>query len=158
MEAIEEEPKKGLRDFLKIAFSSMSHLCSRLLAEGRPGYRPFSGVGWNQQSYWHTPRYMESNVWKKFDSAINGPQGLLKAKAESNEFFRNIKMASSFEQVLSGKADIYIYTGPSKCVMQRSGPAYFQGLSFRRYTTRSWQDPLPNRSFSPLALPRGISI
>ncbi len=52
---------------------------------------------------------MEQNVWNKFDSAINGHQGLLKAKAESNKFFKDIKIGSSFEQVISGKADVYIY-------------------------------------------------
>jgi len=118
VEAIEEEPKRDLRDFLKIGFSSMSHLCSRLLAEGRPGYRPFSGVGWNQQSYWFTPRYMESNVWNKFDGAINGHQGLLKAKAESNKLFKDINIASSFEQVISGKADVYIHTSSCLELMQ----------------------------------------
>jgi len=119
METIEEEPKKDLRDFLKIAFSSMSHLCSRLLAEGSPGYRPFSGVGWNQQSYWFTPRYMESNVWEKFDSAINGHQGLLNAKAESNKFFNTIKIGSSFGDVLSGKADVFIYNGSCLDLMKK---------------------------------------
>jgi len=108
MEAIEEEPKKDLRDFLRIGFSSMSHLCSRLLAEGSPGYRPFSGVGWNQQSYWFTPRYMESNVWEKFVSATKGHQGLIKAKAESNKYFKDIKIASSFDQVVSGNAFITV--------------------------------------------------
>ena len=119
MEAIEKEPKKDLRDFLKIAFSSMSHLCSRLLAEGSPGYRPFSGVGWNQQSYWFTPRYMESNVWEKFESAINGHQGLINAKIESNKFFNDIKIASSFDQVLSNKADVYIYNGSCLDLMKK---------------------------------------
>jgi DNA modification methylase len=119
MEAIEEEPKKALRDFLKMGFSSMSHLCSRLLAEGRQGYRPFSGVGWNQQSYWFTPRYMESNVWEKFKSAIKGHQGLLNAKAESNKYFKDIKIGSSFEQVISGKADVYIYNGSCLDLMKK---------------------------------------
>ena len=40
MEAIEDEEKKDIRDFLKIAFTSMSHLCARLLAEGRPAIAP----------------------------------------------------------------------------------------------------------------------
>jgi 16S rRNA G966 N2-methylase RsmD len=111
MTAIEEEAKKDVRDFLKIAFSSMLHLCSRLLAEGRPGYRPFSGVGWNQQSYWFTPRYMESNVWEKFDSAMNGHQGLINAKVESNKYFKSKKIASSLEQLFSQKADLYIHRG-----------------------------------------------
>ncbi|MBI4680439.1 MAG: hypothetical protein HY753_04325, partial [Nitrospirae bacterium] len=119
MDAIEEEPSKGLRDFLKIGFSSVSHLCSRLLAEGRPGYRPFSGVGWNQQSYWYTPRYMESNVWDKFESAIKGHQGLLKAKVESNKKFKDIKIGSSFEQVISGNADVFIYNGSCIDLMKK---------------------------------------
>jgi 16S rRNA G966 N2-methylase RsmD len=119
MEAIEEESKKDIRDFLKITFSSMGHLCSRLLAEGRPGYRPFSGVGWNQQSYWFTPRFMESNVWWKFDNAINGPQGLIKAKAESNKLFQKIEIASSLKQVLDGKADVFIYTGSCLDLMKK---------------------------------------
>ncbi|MEW6200515.1 MAG: DNA methyltransferase, partial [bacterium] len=119
MKTIEKEPDRNLRDLLKIGFSSMSHLCSRLLAEGRPGYRPFSGVGWNQQSYWYTPRFMESNVWNKFDSAINGPQGLMKAKAESNKFLKGIKISSSLERVLSGKADIYIHTGSCIDLMKK---------------------------------------
>ncbi len=122
MEAIEKEPKKSLRDFLKIGFSSMSHLCSRLLAEGRPGYRPFSGVGWNQQSYWYTPRYMESNVWEKFTGAINGHQGLMNAKVESNKFFNGVKIGSSFAQVISGKADVFIHTGSCLDLMKQMPP------------------------------------
>jgi 16S rRNA G966 N2-methylase RsmD len=119
MEVIEEESKNDIKDFLKITFSSMSHLCSRLLAEGRPGYRPFSGVGWNQQSYWFTPRFIESNVWWKFDNAINGPQGLIKAKAESNKLFQKIEIASSLKQVLDGKADVFIYTGSCLDLMKK---------------------------------------
>lgn len=111
MEAIEDEPNKILRDFLKIAFSSVVHLCSRLLAEGRPGYRPFSGVGWNQQSYWYVPRYIESNVWGKFESAILGHQGILKAKKESNQYFQDVKIARNYEQVLNNKANVFIYNG-----------------------------------------------
>ncbi|MBI4837578.1 MAG: DNA adenine methylase [Nitrospirae bacterium] len=127
MDAIEEEPSKGLRDFLKIGFSSVSHLCSRLLAEGRPGYRPFSGVGWNQQSYWYTPRYMESNVWDKFESAIKGHQGLLKAKVESNKKFKDIKIGSSFEQVISGNADVFIYNGSCIDLMKKMPVSYSMG-------------------------------
>ena len=36
IEAIEEEPDNNLRDFLKIAFSSMIHLCSRMVAISNP--------------------------------------------------------------------------------------------------------------------------
>lgn len=115
MEAIEEEPKNDLRDFLKIGFSSMSHLCTKMMPV-RPT-RPFSSV-WSQHSYWSANEFMELNVWNRFNSAISGEQGLLKAKTESNKFFKDIKIASSFEQVISGKADIYIYNGSCLDLMQ----------------------------------------
>lgn len=118
MEAIEDEPNKDLRDFLKIGFSSVVHLCSRLLAEGRPGYRPFSGVGWNQQSYWFTPRYIEANVWYKFESAIIGHQGLMKAKEESNKYYKDVRFASNYHEVIENKADVFIYTGSSLDLME----------------------------------------
>lgn len=122
MKAIEEEPKKDLKDFLKVAFSSMVHLCTKMLPaiSPTPGSHqtPFSST-WSQHSYWHAPSHMEQNVWNKFDSSINGHQGLLKAKAESNKFFKDIKIASSFEQVINGKADVYIYRGSCLDLMQK---------------------------------------
>ena len=108
MEAVEEEPKKTLQDFLKIGFSSMSHLCTKMMPV-RPT-RPFSSV-WNEHSYWSAETFMELNVWDRFESAITGRQGLIAAKAESNTYFKDIRIASSIEQVLSGKADVYIHTG-----------------------------------------------
>lgn len=118
MEVIEEEPSKDLRDFLKIGFTSMVHLCGRLLAAGRPGYRPFSGVGWNQQSYWYASEYLESNVWEKFENAIVGTQSLLKAKIETNKYYQDVKFGKSYEDVFKGKADIYICTGSSLELME----------------------------------------
>ena len=111
-EAIEEEPKKNLRDFLEMGFSSMVHLCSRMNPISEAGhFTPFSSA-WTQHSYWYpSGPYMEQNVWNKFDSAINGHQGLLKAKTESNKFFKDIQIGSSLDQVFSGKADIYIHNG-----------------------------------------------
>ncbi len=71
MEAIEEEPKKDLKDFLKIGFSSMVHLCSRMIAISNPiteasHHTPFSSTGWTQHSYW----YASSLIWSKM-SGIN---------------------------------------------------------------------------------------
>jgi len=116
MEAIEDEPKKNLRDFLKIAFSSMSHLCTRMMPV-RPT-RPFSSV-WNEHSYWSADMFMELNVWDRFESATIGRQGLLKAKEESNKVFKDIKIASSLGQVISGKADVYIHNGSCLDLMQK---------------------------------------
>ena len=112
-DAIEKEANPELRFMLKMAFTSMVHLCSRLAAAGRPGYRPFSGVGWNQQSYWYTPEYLESNVWLKFEGAINGHQGLIKAKRQSNDELKDIRLAKNLKQILSGDANILVVTGNS---------------------------------------------
>jgi DNA modification methylase len=120
MEAIEEEPKKDLRDYLKITFSSMAHLCSRMNPISEAGhFTPFSSA-WTQHSYWYpSGPYMEQNVWNKFESAINGHQGLLKAKVESNKYFKEVKIAASLDQVLSGKADVYIYNGSCLDLMDK---------------------------------------
>lgn len=122
MEAIEEEPKKDLKDFLKIAFSSMVHLCTKMVPAitTTPGSHqtPFSST-WTQHSYWYAPSFMEQNVWNKFDGAISGHQGLMKAKAESNKYFKDIKIASSFEQLISGKADVYIFNGSCLDLMRK---------------------------------------
>lgn len=123
MKAIEEEPKE-IKDFMKLAFTSIVHICSALLPEGRPGYRPFSGVGWNQQSYWFSPEFMESNVWIKFEGAIYGHQSLLKAKEESNKYYKNIKFASSYKEVIRGEADIFIYNGSCLDLMQEMYDEY----------------------------------
>ncbi len=120
MEAIEEEPKRDLRDFLKIGFSSMNHLYSRMNPISEAGhFTPYSSA-WVQHSYWYpSGPFMEQNVWRKFDRAINGHQGLIKAKAESNKVFKDVRIASSFNQVLSGEADVYIYNGSCLDLMQK---------------------------------------
>ena len=93
----------------------MIHLSSRMIAVSDPSatshHTSFSSTGWTQHSYWFAPRFMEQNVWNKFESAINGHQGLMKAKAESNIYFKGVKIASSVKQFFEGKANIYIYNG-----------------------------------------------
>lgn len=109
---IEKETDKDIRDFLKISFSSMVHLCSKMNPISEAGhFTPFSSA-WTQHSYWFpSGPYMEQNVWYKFESSINGHQGLLKAKSESNSLFSNIKFGKSIHDVIDKKADIFIYTG-----------------------------------------------
>ena len=110
MNTIEEEPNKDLRDFLKIAFTSIVHLCTKM-SPVRPT-RPFSSA-WTEHSYWFANEFMEQNVWEKFNSAINGPQGLIRAKEESNNYFADIRFGDNFKDVINNKADIFIYTGSS---------------------------------------------
>jgi putative DNA methylase len=115
-EAIEEEPTPLLRKFLLGAFTSMVHLCSRMMPVGNPQptnhYTYFSSPGWTQHSYWSAPVFMEQNVWDKFESAVVGHQGLLKAKEESNRLIPKVKITTTdWRKVLSGQAQVAIITG-----------------------------------------------
>ena len=60
-EAIEEESSPQLRKFLLGAFTSMIHLCTRMMPVGNPApsnhYTFFSSPGWTQHSYWSAARY-----------------------------------------------------------------------------------------------------
>jgi DNA modification methylase len=125
MEAIEEEKNKDLRDFLKIAFSSVVHLCTRMCPISEAGhFTPFSSA-WIQHSYWYpSGPHMEQNVWYKFKSAITGHQGLLKAKEESNKYYKDIRFASNYREIIEGKANIFIYTGSSLDLMEDMSKEY----------------------------------
>lgn len=124
MEAIEEETRRDARDLLKVTFTSMVHLCSRMIAISNPlptsHHTPFSSTGWTQQSYWYATNFMEQNVWQKFESAFSGHQGLLKAKEEANQFFEKITFGRHVEDVLAGRADVYIHCGDSLDFMRRT--------------------------------------
>jgi 16S rRNA G966 N2-methylase RsmD len=126
MNAIEREKDETLKDFLKIAFTSMVHLCSTMVPALSPAetnhQTAFSSV-WTQHSYWFASEFMEQNVWKKFESSIAGHQGLLKAKAESNKFFKRIKSTTRVSQVLDGKADICIINGNCNDVFEKQPSA-----------------------------------
>lgn len=111
MRAIEEEPDALLRDFLKVTFTSMVHLCTRMRPEDQPGRRPFSGAGWTQHSYWSAPRFIEVDVWQTFDRAFQGRQSILEAKEDSNPLFHETRIARSLGALLSGKGDAFIHTG-----------------------------------------------
>jgi 16S rRNA G966 N2-methylase RsmD len=115
MEGIEEEKNRTLRDFLKIAFTSMVHNATSMMPVGNPSpsnhYTFFSSPGWTQHSYWFVPIFMEQNVWKLFESAMTGHQGIIKAKEESNKYFEHIRFASTYREVIENNADIFIYTG-----------------------------------------------
>ncbi|MCL5990778.1 MAG: DNA adenine methylase [Bacteroidetes bacterium] len=108
MNSIEKENNKEIKDFLKISFTSMVHLGSRMTPV-RPT-RPFSSA-WTQHSYWYAKEFMEQNVWFKFESAFLEKQGLIKAKEESNKYFQNVRFGRKFQDVIDGNADIFIYTG-----------------------------------------------
>ena len=113
-EAIEQENSPQLKKFLLGAFTSMIHLCTRMMPVGTPApsnhYTFFSSPGWTQHSYWSAPHYMEQNVWDKFEGAVTGNQGIINAKNESNELLGDVKVTNDWQKVLDGEADIAIVT------------------------------------------------
>lgn len=123
MDSIEMEKDKPLRDFLKIAFTSMVHLCSTMNAVSDPlptsHHTSFSSTGWTQHSYWFAREFMEQNVWSKFESSVTGHQGLLKAKVESNQYFKDIKITRNLSSFLNDSSDICIITGSCLDVLDR---------------------------------------
>ena len=113
-EAIEQESSSQLRKFLLGAFTSMIHLCTRMMPVGNPApsnhYTFFSSPGWTQHSYWSAPRFMEQNVWDKFEGAVTGHQGIINAKNETNELLGDVKVTDDWRKVLGGEADIAVVT------------------------------------------------
>ena len=112
-EAIEQESSPQLRKFLVGAFTSMIHLCTRMcpaLSPGEGNHQTAFSSTWTQHSYWSAPRYLEANVWEKFESAVTGNQGIIKAKNESNEVLGGVKVTDDWHEVLEGGADIAVVT------------------------------------------------
>lgn len=114
-DAVEKESNPELRFMLRMAFTSMVHLCTCMMPV-RPS-RPFSGV-WNEHTYWSASLNMEQNVWREFESSVIGKQGVLACKAESNRVLRDVRFAKNLSQILSGAANILIVTGNSLAFMK----------------------------------------
>ena len=100
LDRIRKIEDRNLRQAFEFAFSSMTHLASKMTPV-RPS-RPFSSA-WVQQSYWFCPNNMESNVWILFERAINGKQGLIRAKKHIPEDLKFKKEARHVEQLLEKK-------------------------------------------------------
>jgi hypothetical protein len=103
------------------AFTSMIHLCTRMcpaLAPGAGNHQTAFSSTWTQHSYWAARRYLEQNVWLKFESAVTGHQGLLNAKAESDAVLPKVHLTDDWREVLSGKADVAVVTADSLVLME----------------------------------------
>ncbi|MFH0798666.1 MAG: DNA methyltransferase [Pseudomonadota bacterium] len=114
MDAIEDEVDPKVRFFLKMAFSSMVHLCSTMMPVRET--RDLSGC-WTLHSYWYANRFLEQNVWKKFESSVMGRQGLVKAKEESNRYFEHVRIAKTIHDIFRGKADVFIATDSAQGIL-----------------------------------------
>ncbi len=113
-EAISKIQDARVKDLMKFAFTSMSHLASRMCPVAEPGgkghWSKYSATSfWAQHRYWIPPKFMESNVWMLFDSAVNGRQGILKGKGFSNDAIIYYKEAKTFDD-LGKDANIFIKT------------------------------------------------
>jgi DNA modification methylase len=102
--SINETCSKTTIPFMKLVFSSMVHLCSKMCPV-RPT-RPFSSL-WSQHSFWVPPEYMESNVWEKFNSAYRGHQDFISGKIDAKNTMPNVTYAKSLNE-LGKKNKMYI--------------------------------------------------
>ncbi len=121
-EAIEQESSPQMRKFLLGAFTSMIHLCTRMcpaLEAGEGNHQTAYSSTWTQHSYWSTKRFLEQNVWEKFESSVTGHQGLIHAKNESNEALGDVKVTDDWRKVLDGEADIAVVTGDCVELMKK---------------------------------------
>ncbi len=97
-----DQDTRALKSLFLFSFSSIVHLCS-IMTPIRPS-RPYSSF-WATNSYWIPPKFMESNVWEKFESAIMGPQGLVAGKRDANKKLpKKIAFVSSFDELLQTEA------------------------------------------------------
>jgi 16S rRNA G966 N2-methylase RsmD len=112
-EAIEQESSPQMRKFLFGAFTSMIHLCTRMcpaLTPAQGNHQTAFSSTWTQHSYWSAQRYLEANVWEKFESAVTGHQGIINAKNESNQALGKVRVTDDWKKVLAGDADIALVT------------------------------------------------
>jgi adenine-specific DNA methylase len=98
---------KKLRGVFEFAFTSMVHLASKMCpvakAGGKGHWSALSATSfWAIQSFWTPPRYMESNVWMLFESAVFGKQGLLRGKADVVECVTSCKRAKNLADLIDG--------------------------------------------------------
>jgi 16S rRNA G966 N2-methylase RsmD len=115
IKTINAEPNALNRRYLRAAFSSMVHLCAKIVpaisSADTNHQTPFSST-WTQHSYWSAPKSMEQPVWRKFESAFEGSQGILKAKEESKVVFEKpVRFATSAKRFFEGEGDVLLVCG-----------------------------------------------
>jgi hypothetical protein len=96
MDRIQKINDYDLRESFKFAFSSITHLASKMTPVRSS--RPFSSA-WVQQSYWFAENNMESNVWGLFESTILDKQGLIKQKKDIPQTVRVAIEGTKTEQL-----------------------------------------------------------
>ncbi|MGZ4928756.1 MAG: DNA methyltransferase, partial [Halobacteriota archaeon] len=102
---IESIKSKELREVFEFAFTSMVHLASKMCPvanpEGKGHWSKLSATSfWSQHRFYLPDIHMESNVFMLFLSRINGVQGVLNAKEDTNNSVKKYEEAKSFEDFL----------------------------------------------------------
>ena len=111
---IEKIKEQKIKEFFRFAFTSMSHLASRMCPVAKPGgkghWSKFSATSfWSQHRYYLPIISMESNAWMLFDSSVNGAQGIIEGKTDSNNQIKCYKEAKKFEDLNNG-ANLFLKT------------------------------------------------
>ena len=111
---IEKIKDQKIREIFSFAFTSMSHLASRMCPVAKPGgkghWSKFSATSfWSQHRYYIPIISMESNVWMLFRSAVEAKQGIINGKTDSNNQIKYYKEAKKFEDLNDG-ANIFLKT------------------------------------------------
>lgn len=111
---IEKIKDQKTKEIFQFAFTSMSHLASRMCPVAKPGgkghWSKFSATSfWSQHRYYLPIISMESNVWMLFRSAVEAKQGIIEGKTDSNDQIKYYKEAKKFEDLNDG-ANIFLKT------------------------------------------------
>lgn len=112
--AISKIKDDKIKQVFSFAFTSMSHLASRMCPVAKPGgkghWSKFSATSfWSQHRYYLPIISMESNVWMLFESSVNGAQGIINGKTDSNNQIKYYKEAKKFDDLNDG-ANIFLKT------------------------------------------------
>lgn len=103
---IEKIKSTKFKELFKFAFTRIVHLASKMCPSAKPGgkghWSKFSATSfWAVHRYWIPPLNMESNVAMLFDNAINGVQGIINGKQDSNDQIKTYNEAVSFNDLKS---------------------------------------------------------
>jgi len=118
LDRIERIEDNDLRETYRFAFSSLTHLASKMTPV-RPS-RPFSSA-WVQQSYWYCKNNMESNVWELFRRSVKDKQGLISEKRDLPDVFIDAGEATRFDQMDKGAKQYYLLTQSALDALEEFG-------------------------------------
>jgi len=120
LHAIENISSERVRNVMKLAFSASLANSSRLkpLSKQNNG-RPTLQEGWIAVRFYTPPDWQEVNPLQAFKRSF---KRVYAGKKESNEKLRNIEIASNFEELQEGKANVILLHGSSNELINNKIP------------------------------------